>query len=424
MKWLSKSGALIAACALICAGCSSGGGGGTSPGSRTGDTSDAGSSPIRIGAIVPQTGGNAVYGPGNLFALQTAVSAVNAAGGVLGRKLKLYVEDDQSTASQDVIAAQKLLSVDKVSALIGVWGSSQALAVAPIAAKANVVLMANASAPEYFASGPLSLSFGPQEATYGERAADLAKKNGYSRIAILAVNNTAGKELAKAANAEAAKNGTTVTNLSYFTTGQSDYTAELGKALRSKPDAIVTYAYPADGVILLKEAESMVGAMHWIGPGFSFPSAQKVIDTQSKHQDVWIVNPVDQGQVSNGSDEVYDAFAKAYQAKVGTDIVNNAFASSNYDMVLSFALGAAKAGSTVGDKVVSALQSLSTPGATKVVSDIAQGLKLVKESSPLDFYGFTGEIRFNSDGAMPLPFGAYHIENGQLKLISVTPASY
>ena len=67
---------------------------------------------------------------------ELAVEEVNAAGGVLGRKVQVVSEDDQTNPDAGVRAARKLIDVDKVSAILGTWASSVTTAVAAAAAAA------------------------------------------------------------------------------------------------------------------------------------------------------------------------------------------------------------------------------------------------------------------------------------------------
>ena len=64
-------------------------------------------------------------------AVKAVIDEVNAAGGVLGRKVELISEDDQTNPEAGVRAARKRIDVDKVSAILGTWASSVTTAVAP-----------------------------------------------------------------------------------------------------------------------------------------------------------------------------------------------------------------------------------------------------------------------------------------------------
>ena len=88
--------------------------------------------PIRIATLTPLTGAGGPYGPVMAKVAASVVEEVNAAGGVLGRKVQLLSEDDQTNPDAGVRAARKLIDVDKVAAIIGTWASSVTTAVAPL----------------------------------------------------------------------------------------------------------------------------------------------------------------------------------------------------------------------------------------------------------------------------------------------------
>lgn len=113
---------------------------------------------IRIGALNPLTGSGSVYGPGMLEAIRIAVEQVNEAGGPLGRKLELHNADDQSDPNAAVLAAEKLVNLDKVRAIFGTYASAVTLAVQPIAIRNDVIIMNTSGAPQVSEKGPLSVT--------------------------------------------------------------------------------------------------------------------------------------------------------------------------------------------------------------------------------------------------------------------------
>ena len=88
--------------------------------------------PIKIATLTPLTGAGGAYGPIMAKAAAGVVEQVNAAVGVLGRRVQLISEDDQTNPEAAVRAARKLIDVDKVSAIMGTWASSVTTAVAPL----------------------------------------------------------------------------------------------------------------------------------------------------------------------------------------------------------------------------------------------------------------------------------------------------
>src|SRR6201992_1880554 len=107
------------------------------------------SEPIRIGVLAPLTGGGGPYGADIVKASKLAADQINAAGGVLGgRKIELFVEDDETNATAAVKAARELLAIDKGVAITAVWGSAPILAVRPLTLEKNIVLTVLGSADE------------------------------------------------------------------------------------------------------------------------------------------------------------------------------------------------------------------------------------------------------------------------------------
>ena len=86
---------------------------------------------IKIGVIQPLTGAFAASGTYVANGARIAADEINAAGGVLGRRLELVVEDNKSNPTESVAAAEKLIVRDKAPVLMGAWGSSLTLAVMP-----------------------------------------------------------------------------------------------------------------------------------------------------------------------------------------------------------------------------------------------------------------------------------------------------
>src|SRR6478752_1411708 len=73
---------------------------------------------INIGEVAAMTGGTATFGQSSHNGTQMAVDEINAAGGLLGKQIKLFTEDDQSKQGEAGTVAKKLISRSKVSALL------------------------------------------------------------------------------------------------------------------------------------------------------------------------------------------------------------------------------------------------------------------------------------------------------------------
>jgi len=95
---------------------------------------------VTVGQLHSATGTMAISETGSIQAEQLAIEQINAAGGVLGRKIKIIVEDGASDWPTFAEKAKKLLVNDKVAAVFGCWTSASRKAVLPVFEKENGML--------------------------------------------------------------------------------------------------------------------------------------------------------------------------------------------------------------------------------------------------------------------------------------------
>ena len=98
--------------------------------------------PIRVGASMAQTGSLAVPGHNMLRGYRLCVKHANDKGGVLGRRIELAVEDDQSMGSTAVAIYEKLITQDKVDAILGPYSSPLTEAVADVPERHRMAMVA------------------------------------------------------------------------------------------------------------------------------------------------------------------------------------------------------------------------------------------------------------------------------------------
>jgi branched-chain amino acid transport system substrate-binding protein len=105
--------------------------------------------PILVGMYGSLTGDGASFGQSSREGTELAVDEINAAGGLLGgRRIQLIVEDDQSKAEEASSAVTKLITQDRVIAVLGEVASSRSLAAAPVAQRHQVPMITPSSTNE------------------------------------------------------------------------------------------------------------------------------------------------------------------------------------------------------------------------------------------------------------------------------------
>lgn len=137
-----------------------------------GNGGDRAEGPIKLGFIGPLTGDVASIGEPSLVAAQIAVDEINEEGGINGQPIQLISEDGKCTGVAAANAAQKLVNVDKVIAIIGGLCSGETLAIAPIAEAGKVPTISTcASSPEISTAGDYSFRVYPSDNYQGKFAA-------------------------------------------------------------------------------------------------------------------------------------------------------------------------------------------------------------------------------------------------------------
>ena len=145
--------------------------------------------PLKIGYIGPITGAAAPYGVDTLNGVQLQVDELNASGGVNGRLIELIVEDGRCNALDAASAAQKLVNIDGVVAIVGGQCSGETLAAAPIVESAGIVMVSPiSSSPDVTEAGDFVFRDYPSDALKTAAMAAYFNEEGFSKVAIITEN--------------------------------------------------------------------------------------------------------------------------------------------------------------------------------------------------------------------------------------------
>lgn len=207
---------------------------------------------IKIGVILPLTGPMANGGNRVLNGIQLAVDSFNASS---SRKVALQIEDSQAQPSIGVSAISKLIQVDRVNLIIGDLTSGVTLAMAPIAGKNKVVLLApGASNPAVRNAGDYIFRNWVSDDFDGMVAASyLFGELGKKRVIVLYIQNDYGVGLKDAFAGRFRGLGGTIVYSEAFEQGQGDFRSVLAKVKPRKFDAIYIAGYPREMGFLVKQ---------------------------------------------------------------------------------------------------------------------------------------------------------------------------
>jgi branched-chain amino acid transport system substrate-binding protein len=210
---------------------------------------------LAVGVAGPMTGQYAAFGTQFRNGAELAVADINAAGGVLGRKLKLEVGDDACDPKQARNVAEKLSSM-RLPVVIGHFCSSSSIPASEPYLESNVLQISPASTNPQYTERGLWNTFrmcgrdDQQGLVAGEYLANAYKgKN----IAILHDRSTYGKGLADETRAALAKHGIKETMYEAYTQGDRDFTALVSRMKQANIDVVYLGGYHTEGGLILRQ---------------------------------------------------------------------------------------------------------------------------------------------------------------------------
>jgi branched-chain amino acid transport system substrate-binding protein len=215
--------------------------------------------PIRIGASLSLTGTYAKLGKNQHEGYQLCIKDLNAKGGLLGRKVDLVVYDDQSTPPTAVRLYEKLITEDKVDAVMGPYSSPVSEAAANVTEKYKKVMVAPlAATTSIFKKGRkyIFMVISPAEG-YLEGLVDMAAKRGLKTIAVVNEDTLFSKAAAAGAAELAKKRGMQVVYQEAYPKGNTDFSALLTKVRAANPDVLAAATYFDDAVALTRQMKEL-----------------------------------------------------------------------------------------------------------------------------------------------------------------------
>lgn len=370
-----------------------------------------GASTFRIGALNPITGAGANYGAGMQKTILFAAEEVNAAGGPAGRKLEVFTEDCQTSPNAAVLAAKKLIEVNKVQAILGTWTSGVSLAVMPLTNDANAVLMHTsgsvALADPKINSKKLGFRYQGSSKHLSRAFVKAAQQERLKRPAVMALNNSATGPHAEGFRKLWQAAGGNLTDFVLYESGRTSYRSELQQVLRSKPDGIILSGYTPDSVIIIRDWFQIGAKMKWIMPGFAANTEFMTAVGREPIENIMVVESV----VNEGA-TAYKNFAKQYESATGKPAASNVYAAMCYDMVHVLALALEAAGPNADATAVAKKIHEVTTGNGQSVGSFAEGKALLKQGKRINYDGASSSVDFDDENDADPTFAGFVIKNG------------
>ena len=209
--------------------------------------------PIRIGSSLSLTGKYALQGGYGREGYLLCQKQVNQTGGVLGRSVEFVFDDDGSEEKTAVRLYEKLITEEKVDAVLGPYGGPITDAVADITEKHRKLMIAPfAATTSLWEKGRryLVMLLSPVEVS-PEGVLDLAARHGLKTLAVLHEDALGGKAAAKGARELAKKKGLQLVFAETYPKGTADFSSILNQVKAAKPDVLYAATFLLDDLVAI-----------------------------------------------------------------------------------------------------------------------------------------------------------------------------
>ena len=311
------------------------------------------SGPILLGMLTPTSGSSSAIGPYMKNGAQLAIDEINAKGGVLGRDLKLVVEDEACDAKTAAAGANKLVSKGVVVS-VGGYCSGATLPTLPIFNKADIPMVIPAANSNELVDQKLPNVFmingtGTQQA---DAALKYIEKTGYKRVALMDDNTSYSTNIADlTADLLKKSGGPELASKQSVTAGESDYSANVNAVLKGNPDLVYWTGYYQEGGLIIRQLRQAGYKGDIMVADGSVDKQLLAIAGGTNGQGV-LATMTQTPQTIPGADKWINEYKDKFGAEPGP------YSTQSYDAVRVAAEAIKQAGSTDGQKIIKALEGI------------------------------------------------------------------
>jgi len=342
---------------------------------------------VKIGVILGYTGPIESLTPDMAMGAELAMSEINAGGNFMGGGKTLVSVRADSTcidSAAATAAAERLITADKVAAMVGADCSGVTTAILQNVAMANGIVMVSPSATSPALStiedNDLFFRTAPSDARQGEVVADILMDKGYKSAAMTYTNNDYGKGLADSIKMNFEKAGGEITISAAHEDGKGDYGAEVAALAQAGGEILIVAGYLDQGGKGIIQSSLDTGAfdVFYLPDGMIGDALPQAIgpDLNGSIGDV-------PGTDSPGAKAFSDmAAANGFAA--------GPFAPESYDAAALIALAMQAAKSTDSQVFKAHLMDVANaPGEKIFPGELAKGIKYLRQGMAIDYVGAT-----------------------------------
>ncbi|HHW45204.1 ABC transporter substrate-binding protein [Desulfofundulus thermobenzoicus] len=380
---------------VLAAGC--GGQTTKSSGGESQSSAPPGGDTIKIGFMGALTGNEASYGIETLKGMKMAAEEINKQGGVLGKKIEIVETDHGSKLSEAASVVQKMISKDRVVAIVGDPTTGKTKLAAPICQQNKVVLLsAGAVGPGVVENGDYIFRDTLLDAVAAPAVTDyLVNKLGWKKVAVVtSTNNDYSVGLTGIFKGALAKNNAQIVDEESIQDGDQDFSAQVTRIKQAKPDGIIFTGYYTEGGLFMKEVRKQGLNLKMAGgDGLLSPVLWKLGGEAVEGSMVYTGFAADPANAAPQTKEFIEKYKAANENKLP-----DMFSAQGYDAVMWLAKAMKEANSTDPSKFKDALAK------TKDYAGVSGTLTLLPNREPVKSPVYLLEVKnqqFSIKAALP-----------------------
>ncbi len=216
---------------------------------------------IKIGAFGPMTGGAAGYGQSEKEAIDLVAEEVNAAGGLLGKKIQVIYGDDAGKPEQAVSVVKSFITRDQVLVVLGSISSPASMAASQVTGQEKVpqIIIAGTAARITLQGNPWVFRSPVPDTKLAGDLADFVNEKfpRVKRLAAIYVNDDFGKGGVVGFTERAKRYGIQIVADEKYTRGDLDYTAQLTKIRAANPGGLLEWSRYHEAALIAKQLKQM-----------------------------------------------------------------------------------------------------------------------------------------------------------------------
>lgn len=312
----------------------------------------SGGETIKIGEYASLTGKDATFGISSHEGTLMAIEEINAAGGVLGKKLELLTEDTQCKPGEPATVVNKLVTRDNVVAVLGEVASSRSLEAAPICQQNKIPMISPSSTnPDVTKTGDYIFRVCFIDPFQGTVMANFATKTlKAKKVAVFTdVKSDYSKGLAKFFKERFIANGGKIAVELDYNGGDKDFKAQLTTIKAANPDGVFVPGYYTECALISVQAKQLgLNVPLFGGDGWE---SSKLFEIGGKAvEGNYLSTHYYPGAGSELSKRFVENYGKRWNGKMP-----DALAACGYDSALVLADAIKRAGTTEGSKLRDAI---------------------------------------------------------------------